>query len=475
MILQIKYISKYFYKKFYDSKKASAMFFCLVFSLSAYSGEIHYDCFSFVQEAMRKDPIVQEKRFSTQLKKEKLASLKAEAILPSFSFYMLVGPAPGLRQEMNDKGNTVDVWDFKKMGPFWGTQVKAVQPLNLGQYRVGKKAIQADIHQHQFGIIQEEHKKEVELQSYYYNYLLALEMKRLAEDAQKQIDDAYIKLEDALDNDDPGVSQMDLLKLKSNMHVIQEGVSDANTGLKQVMLAIRFSLQLDSAFIFKTKDTTLNLRGETLYSLEKLQNIALKSHPELKQLRIGLEAKSYQMDLAEAKLSPEFFIMGEFEYAKSWAGGRDGIQKDVFSEDVVNKLSGALGVGLRYRLNFWSNWQKYKEAKVEYKSLKMKDKYAVNGILLKLEEQYYKVSALKEKVENLRNSQRASEAMLKGYAIQYDLDPSNPENLISAYTQNVNLLKNYYFAICAYNIEFAELIYRTGLSYTEFYETYVSK
>src|SRR5690554_2600234 len=108
MILQIKYISKYFYKKIYDSKKASAMFFCLVFSLSAYSGEIHYDCFSFVQEAMRKDPIVQEKRFSTQLKKEKLASLKAEAILPSFSFYMLVGPAPGLRQEMNDKGNTVD-------------------------------------------------------------------------------------------------------------------------------------------------------------------------------------------------------------------------------------------------------------------------------------------------------------------------------------------------------------------------------
>ena len=36
-------------------------------------------------------------------------------------------------------------------------------------------------------------------------------MKRLAEDAQKQIDDAYIKLEDALYNDDPGVSQMYLL------------------------------------------------------------------------------------------------------------------------------------------------------------------------------------------------------------------------------------------------------------------------
>jgi len=39
----------------------------------------------------------------------------------------------------------------------------------------------------------------------------------------------------------------------------------------------------------------------------------------------------------------------------------------------------------------------------------------------------------------------------------------------------VNLLKKYYFAICSYNVEFAELIFRTGLSLEEFHSTYVSK
>ena len=105
----------------------------------------------------------------------------------------------------------------------------------------------------------------------------------------------------------------------------------------------------------------------------------------------------------------------------------------------------------------------------------MKENYAAQGLLLKIEEQYDKVVSIKEKVESMKTSLRATEAILKGTAIQYDLDPSNAEKLLSAYTDNVNLLKKYYFAICSYNVEFAELIFRTGLSLEEFHSTYVSK
>lgn len=434
-----------------------------------------YDCLRFVNESIKKDPIVAEKRFSSTMKKEQLATLKSEVILPTFSFSMMVGPAPGLKEHVDSWGDTVEAWDFRKMGPYWGTQIKATQPLNLGQYNVGKKAIQADIRQHELGLLQGEHKKEVELQSYYYNYLLALEMNRLAKDVEKQINNAYEKLEEALDNDEPNVSQMDLLKLKSNMYVVQEAVSDAGRGLKQVLLAIHFSLQLEEGNLFSTVDTVLTVRSEPLLSLEELKAIAIKSNPELKQLKAGLEARSYQMDLAEAKLAPEFFIMAEFEYVKSWAGNRQVIQKNAFAQDAVNTLSGTFGIGLRYRLNFWKGWQNYRKARIEHNALQMKENYAAQGLLLKIEEQYDKVVSIKEKVESMKTSLRATEAILKGTAIQYDLDPSNAEKLLSAYTDNVNLLKKYYFAICSYNVEFAELIFRTGLSLEEFHSTYVSK
>lgn len=434
----------------------------------AVAGEVRYDCLRFVEAGLANDPQIAEARFGTESKKEKIQSLKAEAILPTLDVSMMVGPAPGLKESVDNWGDTVDVYDFSKMGPFWGVQAKFVQPLNLGQYRSGKRALEADVQQKSFAIENALLRKEVELQTYYYNYLLALEMKRLAADAQKRVDEAYEQMEEALDDDDPNVSQMDFLNLKAKMHTVKEGVTEAELGMKRVQLAIRFSLNLQDGDVFAAEDTVLVPRKEKLPPLEEVRMLTLQSNPELKQLSAGLIAKRTQMDLAEAKLAPEFFVLGEVEYVKSWAGNRKVMQKDAFAEDAVNKLSGVIGIGLRYRLNFWKQWAGYREARVEYRGLKMKEAYAADGLMAKAEEQYYQVVAAQEKMEALKESLKASEAILKGAAMQYDLDKSKTGELVSAYTQNVTLQKDYLFAVCKYNVEVAELIARMGLSLKDY-------
>jgi outer membrane protein TolC len=235
-----------------------------------------------------------------------------------------------------------------------------------------------------------------------------------------------------------------------------------------VQLAIRFSLNLQEGDVFATEDTVLVPRKEKLPPLEEVRVLTLQSNPELKQLSAGLIAKRTQMDLAEAKLAPEFFVLGEVEYVKSWAGNRKVMQKDAFAEDAVNKLSGVIGIGLRYRLNFWKQWAGYREARVEYRGLKMKEAYAADGLMAKAEEQYYQVVAAQEKMDALKESLKASEAILKGAAMQYDLDKSKTGELVSAYTQNVTLQKDYLFAVCKYNVEVAELIARMGLSLKDY-------
>jgi outer membrane protein TolC len=354
------------------------------------------------------------------------------------------------------------------MGPFWAVEAKFIQPLNLGQYQTGKKALEADLLQKSFEIENVTLKKEVELQSYYYNYLLALEMKRLAADAQKQVDKAYDQLEEALDEDEPTVSQNDLLNLKAKMHTVKEGVIDADLGMKRVMLAIRFALALPEGDTFVAEDSVLAMRPEHMPTEDEVRELTIKFNPELKQLSAGMRARRYQMDLAEAKLAPEFFVMGEFQYVKSWAGNRNVLQKSAFAQDAVNKISGLIGVGLRYRLNFWKNWEDYRQAKTEYRGLQLKENYATDGLVAKAVEQYYQVVAAKEKLDALRESLRASEALLKGAAMKYDLDKSQTGELVSAYTQNVSMKKDYYFAVCRYNVEFAGLVAKMGLSLGEY-------
>lgn len=439
----------------------------LLIACCAYAGEVRYTLEQFVEQGLTNDPQTAETAHGLEAKKDKIRALKAEAILPTFYVSMMVGPAPGLKEEVQ-RGDTVDVYDFTKMGPFWGVQAKFIQPLNLGQYKAGKMALEADLQQKSFDIENQLHKKDVELQTYYYNYLLAKEMQRIATDAQKQVDNAYEKMEEALDDDDPSVSQMDLLNLKAKMHSVKEGVIEADLGMKRVMLAIRFALSLREEDSFAAEDTVLVPRTEALPSLDECRNLTAKYHPELRQLSAGIRARRIQMDLAEAKLAPEFFVMGEVEYVKSWAGNRSIMQKDAFAEDAVNKLDGLIGLGVRYNLNFWKNWEKYRSARTDYRGLQLKENYAVEGLMAKAEEQYYQVLAAKEKMDALKESLRASEAILKGAAMQYDLDKSKTGDLVSAYTQNVTMQKDYYFAVCKYNVEFAQLIAKMGMSLKDY-------
>ena len=438
----------------------------------AYAGEVRYDVSEFVKAGITHDPILEETRQGVVAKKDKIRALKANAILPTLDVSMIVGPAPGLRDEVDSDGDTMSVYDFSKMGPFWGVQAKFVQPLNFGQYRSGKKALEADLQQKQYSILEQVHKKDVELQTYYYNYLLAMEMQKLAASAKARVDEAYDKMEEALDDDDPSVSQMDFLNLKAKMHTVKEGVTEADLGMKRVQLAIRFALAMREDDVFVAEDTCLVPRTEPLPLLEEVRLITLQNHPELKQLAAGITARRTQMQLAEAKLAPEFFIMGQVEYVKSWAGNRSVMQKDAFAEDAVNKLDGLVGIGLRYRLNFWKYWEEYRSARTDYRGLQLKDRYAADGLMAKAEEQYYQVVAAKENMESLKESLRASDAILKGAAMQYDLDKSKTGELVSAYTQNMNMQKDYYFAVCKYNVEFAELISRMGMSLAEFHEKF---
>ena len=444
------------------------LIFVLVMVGLALAGEVRYNCLQFVELGLANDPQMVEKRFETESKTNKIRSLKSEVILPTFNLSMMVGPAPGLKETVDEWGDTVDTYDFTRMGPFWAFEAKFIQPLNLGQYQTGKKALEADLQQKSFEIENSALKKEVELQSYYYNYLLALEMKRLAADAQKQVDKAYDQLEEALDEDEPTVSQNDLLNLKAKLHTVKEGVIDADLGMKRVMLAIRFALALPEGDTFVAEDSVLAMRTEHMPTEDEVRELTVKFNPELKQLSAGMRARRYQMDLAEAKLAPEFFVMGEFQYVKSWAGNRNVLQKSAFAQDAVNKISGMIGVGLRYRLNLWKNWEDYRQAKTEYRGLQLKENYAADGLVAKAVEQYYQVVAAKEKLDAMRESLRASEALLKGAAMKYDLDKSQTGELVSAYTQNVSMKKDYYFAVCRYNVEFAGLVAKMGLSLGEY-------
>jgi len=417
----------------------------------------------FIETALKNEPRFQETRMAVLAKEGRVEQIKAGALLPKFELSMLTGVVPGLRKETDYYGQEVKAWDFTKMGPYFGMNIQAAQPLNFGQLQLGLRAARADLQQKKMEIEGKEQFLKVHLLSYYYGYLLAKEMNKLAQDGHKQMRKAADNLEEALDDGDEDASQMDLLELKAGFFEIDKAVLEAKSGLKKAQLAAKFALSLPDEVSFQPADSVLAAVADFVPDLDSLKNWAYMHHPDIRRLTAGLEATSMQMELASARMAPEFFIMGEFEYAKSWAGDRTSLSKNAFAQDPVNKLSGAFGVGIKYRLNFWNQWENYKLARIEHRILRQTESYANRGIELQIEEKYEDFLVAKSKLESARNALRATEGMLKGAAMQYDLNPSKTSGLLaSAYKKNLLMKKDYYFAVYEYNMAVARLFAQAG-------------
>jgi outer membrane protein TolC len=437
--------------------------FLLSFSFASEKEVIRLNRSEFIEIALKNEPRFKESQMAILAKEDRIELIKAGAILPKFEFSMLSGAVPGLRERIDDNGETVRVWDFTEMGPFFGMNIQAAQPLNYGQLKLGLKAARADLQQKKMELEGKENLKKTEFLSYYYGYLLAMEMDKLAQDGYKQMRKAADNLEEALDNDEDDVSQMDLLELKANFFEIDKAVLDAKAGLKKARLATKFALGLPDSTIFEPADSVLAAVNDFVPSLDSLKKWASKQHPDIRRLAAGLEAVNMQMELATARFAPEFFIIGEFEYAKSWSGNRTSFSKNAFAPDPINKLSGAFGIGLRYKLNFWNQWEQYKSARTDYRILRQTESYANKGIELQIEEKYEDFLVAKGKLESARNALRATEGMLKGAALQYDINPSKTSGLLaSTYRKNLLMQKDYYFAVYEYNMAVARLFEQSG-------------
>jgi len=426
-------------------------------------GTVRFTRDEFVEAALKNEPRFKENRMALLTKEERIEQIKAGALLPKFEFSMLTGVVPGLKENTGYYGEAVKSWDFTKMGPYFGMNIQAAQPLNFGQLQMGLKAAKADLQQKKMEIEGKEFSLKTEFLSYYYGYLLAMEMEKLAQDGNKQMRKAADKLEEALDDEEEGVSQMDLLELKAGFFDIDKAVLDAQAGLKKAQLAAKFVLGLPDSLLFKPADSILAAVNDFVPDLDSLKRWATVHHPDVRRLAAGLEATSMQMELASAKLAPEFIILGEFEYAKSWAGDRTSLSKNAFAQDPVNKLSGAFGVGIRYKLNFWNQWENYKIARIEHRILRQTESYADRGIELQVEEKYVDFLVAKGKLESARSALRATEGMLKGAALQYDINPGKTSGLLaSAYKKNLLMKKDYYFAVYEYNMAVARLFAQAG-------------
>lgn len=432
--------------------------------------------------ALDMDPVLAEKQLEVDKVEQKLRELDAAVLLPRFEVETGVGPAPGLRTTIDTtayvfrSGDRVAqgdrTFDFSEWGPFFGIELTVAQPLNVARYRAGRHAQQLQIKVAEAEFAKAKLDVSEEVQTLYFQRVYALMMQSILDSAAKDLDKAQRKIQGLLDDGDESVAQTDLLELKAGRYSLEKGRKDAWLGVQRTDLGLRFLLAAPDSVPLLLQDSLLSLRPEALPGLDTLKVKLIEQHPDLQRLRNGLAAREELVRVARGQIGPDIFLFGNFKYTKAWSSDRESGGSDPFARDPLNELTGVGGIGLRLRLNFWQQWEKFRKERIELQQLRRTEVYAARGLLLKLTDAYVQVLAAKGKIDESVKAMRAGEAWLKAAAMKYDLDPSLAKGMISPYKTVLTAKRDHYDAVLEYNVQFAKLLKAVGWTLADFFRNF---
>lgn len=431
---------------------------------------------SFVDVVLKNQPRLSEDSLEMTKAENRVSQLYREAVLPKFQVTAAFGPAPGFRYNTTERlgrdGNPIPgsdkplldttgrEYEWWPMGPYFGTELEVAQPLNVDRFRSGLRAAHAGVRVARARFEGHRQSEVKEALTYWFGFQYANRMLSILRDAQKRIDSVQDVLQKKIDNEEEGANLEDLLNLKIGRFTLEKGLSEAELGRERARAALLF-------FTGRKADQPLVLEDSLLSPLPDLPGLDTLlqrfQHPDLAQLEAGLAATKAMVEVERGALGPDIFVFANFNYTKAWVANRDEQNRDVLVTDPINSVSGALGLGVRWKLNYWSQQNTVRRAELDWRVLKRKEIYARDGLELYLRDAWLRYSAIGDKIAGVKRAIESCEALLESVAAAMDLDPDRAKDLIGPYKNWIDLKSQYYDLVHQRDLAAIDVLYNAGL------------
>jgi len=416
---------------------------------------------TFVETVLQRQPRLSEDSIQISQAEGRVSGLYRQAILPRLELSTAFGPAPGFRYLTDSTGDTTGrEWAWWPLGPYFGTELEIAQPLNVDRFRSGMRAARAGV---RVAKARHEGKRQDEVKEglgYWFGFQYANRMVKLLQDAQIRLDSVQGVLQKKIDDQEEDANLEDLLNLKIGRFTLEKGMVEARLGRERARAALAFFLDLPDPRALQLEDSLLRPLPE-LPGLDTL--LQRFQHPDLAQLQAGLDATKALVEVERGALGPDIFVFGKFSYTKAWVANRDEQNKDVLVTDPINSVSGAVGLGLRWRLNYWNQQSTVRKAELDWRALRRKQNYAREGLELYLRDSWLRYQAMGEKISGAKRAIESCEALLENIVSAMDLDPDRAKDLMGPYKTWIDLQTQYYDLVYQRNLATVEVLRNAGL------------
>lgn len=449
--------------------------FCFI-SVGQAQDTVRVSLQEFIAQGVQNSGEIDAERQKIRLAENRIRQTQSKRYVPKFELNTQHGVIPGVKSNRDDLDENEYYLDpnlendFEDIAVFTRAEVQLIQPLyTWGALKNAVKASKAAANaaESQFNI----KKSETELRLYklYQSYLLSMEVSRLLDEAQKQLDDIGQQIEEKRKEEGSELDESDVFKFEVFKSEFAIRTAEVKENAEYVQNVWNYVMNATGNTVYMPEERFLDPVQNPIKTLDYYRSRAVNQRPEVEALEAGIKAAEYGVNATRAQNYPSLFLGLQGSFAHTPNRPR---QSNPFIINNTNYASASIGVGIRQNLDFLSMKYDVQKSKIQREQAEFSKQAAIDGIVLQINEKYKEASVSKIKVEKTDEALVTSKKWLRQEQLDYDFGMNNTKDLIDAIQKELELKVKYKREIFNFNQDMAELFKASDLSVTKLTTNY---
>lgn len=413
-----------------------------------------------LRAALRRSPEVRQAEAEVEGVRGK--QLQAEGIgWPQASLTAVLGPSPRARGDQVSSPD--DQYSPDITGVFVLGALEIIQPVfTWGLIENARLAAAHGVRATQAGVEVKGTEVALRVKQAYWGVVVAKMIRDFLLDVREQVDQAIERTERLVEGG--FATDADVYRLRASKGELEKNVNLADKNLDLARAALVAWTGQPAGTVVEPSDPALPTELRDLRALELFVEEARTKRPEFVQLREGVKARRYLVEVERKKRWPLFFIglVGSAAYATN----RDRLDNP-YVIDPLNHVGIGPVIGLRYGLDFGIAAGKIKEAEAELQKLEALQDFAEEGIPLQVRQAYGAVVEAKRNVAAFDEAHQNAKRWLITASSNFDLGVGEPRELADSVVAYARTRGEYLQALYAYVFGLEQLAHAAGLDVEE--------
>ncbi len=349
-------------------------------------------------------------------------------------------------------------------GIFTRTELKLVQPIyTFGKLSAGVAAAESGVkasQNRQFGLVAD---LDLNVRKAYWGAKLATEILATLKEATGYLDKAQKKIEDDLAEGTGDAEVTDRLRLRTMRAEIDGRILEAQRGADLARSGLRALIGPDAPANLDVDPEPLGTVTIPDRPLQKYEEEARASRPEVKALDNMVASKRSLADLESRRQYPDIVLIGTAAYA--YASSVDTPQ-NAYMNDPFHALGAGIAAGFHMPLDLGVKNARAAKLHAEAREAEQRRREALSGIVFEVEKAHTELIEASKRTTVMQNGEKAGRQWIAAVAQNIAVGLSEAKDFSDALLAFFQARVRYLQSMYDYNVAAAALTHATGVDVT---------